>query len=73
MPAFFYVQDERYFAKEHMDVRREAFQVNKPCRVAACVRLTSHAAQRRASGRTECRAAACGQVKSHAAQRLDCA
>jgi hypothetical protein len=23
----FYVQDERYFAKEHMDVRREAFQV----------------------------------------------
>jgi hypothetical protein len=22
-----YVQDERYFAKEHMDVRREAFQV----------------------------------------------
>ena len=23
----FYVQDERYFAKEHKDVRREAFQV----------------------------------------------
>jgi len=23
---FYYVQDERYFAGEHMDVRREAFQ-----------------------------------------------
>ncbi len=25
--GFFYVQDERYFAIEHRDVRREAFQV----------------------------------------------
>jgi len=29
-----YVQDERYFAIEHMDVRREVFQAGTACQVA---------------------------------------
>ena len=29
-----YVQDVRYFAIEHMDVRREAFQARATCQVA---------------------------------------
>ena len=29
LTPFFYVQDERYFAKDHMDVRREALQSRK--------------------------------------------
>jgi len=36
-----YVQDVRYFAKEHMDVRREAYQVRKAYQVSCIANLTS--------------------------------